>query len=289
MGARVSAGAHYGSTVGSPYADLERAPLRAGTLERALIRPESMWREVVLLGETESTNGVALDRAAQGAPEGLVVVAEHQSAGRGRLDRTWVSPPRAGLTFSLLLRPAEVLEATLGWLPLLAGLAFAEGIDHVAELPGPRVELKWPNDLLIDGGKLGGLLAERRQGCVVVGAGVNVTTRPDELPTDEAVSLAVAGAGVTDRETLLRACLRAFESRYLDWCERHGAIEELLAAYVERCATVGAAVTVTLPGERTLGGRATGVDTDGRLLVATPDGEVTAVGSGDVVHVRRTQ
>src|SRR3954465_7824143 len=123
----------------SPYRDLARAPLRSSTLSRALVRAGSVWRGIRVLDEVPATNEVVAEAARRDEPEGLVVVAEHQTAGRGRLDRTWVSPARAGLTFSVLLRPAGVAESRWTWLPLLAGVAVAEGVEHVADV---RVGLK---------------------------------------------------------------------------------------------------------------------------------------------------
>ena len=161
-----------------------------------------MWREVRVLDEIASTNAVVA--AESDAAEGLVVVAEHQTAGRGRLDRSWVSPPRAGLTFSVLLRPESVPEARWTWLPLLVGVALAEAVEGVTEVP---TRLKWPNDVLVGDRKLGGILVERHDSAAVVGVGLNVTTTDAELPSPEATSLLLAGAEVTDRETVLRAVL----------------------------------------------------------------------------------
>jgi len=263
--------------VSSPYSDLERAPLRADSLTRALVRPGSIWREVRILADTPSTNAVVVGAATQ--PEGLVVVAEHQSAGRGRLDRIWVSPPRAGLTFSVLLRPPA--GAQWSWLPLLVGLAVAEATE---EISGITVGLKWPNDLLVDGHKLAGILVERHGPAAVVGVGLNVTTTRDELPGPEATSLLLADAAVTDRESLLRAVLRSMQRRYLAWGA--GADnDELATAYADRCTTIGSEVTVTLPDGSPLVGRATGIDPTGCLLVRADDGE-HVLSSGDVMHVR---
>src|SRR4051812_19632015 len=130
----------------SPYRDLERPPLSPRSLERALIVPGGLWRELDLRAETRSTNADAAQAAAAGAPEGLIVVAEQQTAGRGRRDRQWVSPPRAGLTVSVLLRPAGVPSGRWGWLPLLAGVALREAVHRITELDAT---LKWPNDLLV--------------------------------------------------------------------------------------------------------------------------------------------
>src|SRR3954447_1942237 len=189
-------------TLRTVYDDLDRPPLRAAPLARVL-SPDG-WR-VEVLDTTPSTNQVVADRARAGEPAGLGVVAEQQTAGRGRLDRVWLSPARAGLTFSVLLRPA--LPATdWGWVPLLAGLAVARALRARAELDAT---VKWPNDVLVGERKVCGILAEvPAPGAVVVGIGLNVTTRRDELPVETATSLQLEGAATTDRDTLLRAVLR---------------------------------------------------------------------------------
>src|SRR2546430_17167499 len=171
---------------GSPYADLDRPPLSGAALRRALVVPGGLWTDVVLREETAATNAAAMAAARDGAPEGLVVVAERQTAGRGRLGRQWESPPRAGLAVSVLLRPPR----GYGWLPLLAGVALIETVRRLAELDAV---LKWPNDLLIDGRKCAGILAETVPDGVVVGIGLNVTLRSDELPTPQPTPLPLAG------------------------------------------------------------------------------------------------
>ena len=239
------------------YGDLDRPPLRAAALARAL-EPDGWQIEVV-------QSATSTQELVRGRPPGSVVVAEEQTQGRGRLDRTWVSPPRAGLTLSALVRPA-LLD---GWVPLLAGLAVADAIRDQCEL---EASLKWPNDVLVGGKKVCGLLAEVTGGDVAIGIGINVTTRADELPHDGATSLLLAGATTTDRETLLKAVLREL-ARALE--------QRSLAAYRERCSTVGRQVRVELPGGDTVEGLAEQVDDQGRLVVA-------GVGypAGDVVHLR---
>src|SRR5690242_3907476 len=123
-----------------------------------LVRPGSLWREVRAVAETGSSNADLLAAVGAGAAEGTVLVAEAQTAGRGRLGRRWASPPRAGLTFSVLLRPDGVPTALLGWLPLLAGVAASAAVRTVTAVDAT---LKWPNDVLTNGAKLGGILAER--------------------------------------------------------------------------------------------------------------------------------
>lgn len=233
-----------------------------------------------------STSSLVGELAGEGAGEGLVVVAEHQTAGRGRLGRQWHTPPRAALTFSVLLRP-DAAPHRWPLLPLLTGVAVVDGL--VAS-GGPPVMLKWPNDVLVhEGLKVAGLLAERidtRQGpAAVVGVGINVSSTRAELPVGTAASLLTAGMVDPDRTTVLRAVLETFAHRYGAWRDFPDRDHELLASYAERCDTVGRAVEVHLPGDRILRGRATGIDPTGALVVADEQGS-HAVHAGDVVHVR---
>ncbi|MCO8272399.1 biotin--[acetyl-CoA-carboxylase] ligase [Actinoplanes sp. TRM 88003] len=281
----------------SPFTDLDRPPLSPRSLERALVTPGSLWTRVEVVAETASTNADVNAAVAKGVPEGLIVVAEQQTAGRGRRDRQWVSPPRAGLTLSVLLRPGRpdrehewrtLSPATFAWLPLLAGVALREAIERVAEV---EATLKWPNDLLVNDRKCAGILAEVSGDAVVLGIGLNVTTRAEELPETTglpATSLRVAGAAVTDRDPLLRALLRGFGSWYAGWREAGGDAEMsgLLAAYRRGCSTIGRQVRVLLPAGETITGEATEVDGAGQLVVRTADGTVHQVSAGDVLHVR---
>jgi BirA family biotin operon repressor/biotin-[acetyl-CoA-carboxylase] ligase len=250
------------------YDDLERPPLRATALARAL-EPDG-WR-VEVLPETPSTNAVVAERARAGEAAGLVVVAEQQTSGRGRLDRSWLSPARAGLTFSVLLRPSAPV-AEWGWLPLLTGLAVARGLRARAEVDAV---LKWPNDVLIGDRKVCGVLAEvAAEGALVVGVGLNVTTRREELPVETATSLRLEGAATTDRDTLLRAVLRELTDVLAD--PAAAAVD-----YRALCASLDRVVRVELPSGQAPTGEATQIDAGGRLVV---DG--TPYAAGDVVHLR---
>jgi BirA family biotin operon repressor/biotin-[acetyl-CoA-carboxylase] ligase len=268
------------SRMGSPYTDLSRPPLLAARLRRALVTADSRWREITVVPHTGSTNADVAAAARAGAAEGLVLVAESQSAGRGRLGRSWTSPPRAGLATSILLRPSGVPVKRFGWLPLLAGVALAEAVRRVGQVDAV---LKWPNDLLIGDRKCAGILCEVHDGAAVVGFGLNTTLRADELPVPTATSLALAGAACSDREPLLRAVLRAIDDWYGRWCDAAGDAETsgLRAAYLFHCATPGRRVRVELPGGQAVEGAATDVDPDGRLIV---DGRPYQ--AGDVVHLR---
>jgi biotin-[acetyl-CoA-carboxylase] ligase BirA-like protein len=272
----------------SRWSDLERPSLDAQALADALTRDSRLWTALEVVPEVGSTNAELVARAGRdpedgGALEGTVLVAEHQVSGRGRLDRVWTSPPRAGLTVSVLLRP-DVPAARRGWLPLLTGVALAEA---VAEVTGVLPSLKWPNDLLArDGRKLAGILAESTGTAVVVGVGLNVSTTAEELP-DTGTSLArVLGAPV-DRGPVLLAFLRAVEKRYLSWTAALGdpVASGLAQDYLAWSSTVGTEVTVSLPDGSTLEGTAQAIDWDGRLVVATSNGTVE-LATGDVRHVR---
>lgn len=213
--------------------------------------PGTRFSDVRRLPEVGSTNRVAADLARAGAGDGLVVVADQQTAGRGRRGRAWESRPGTALLVSVLLRPAPVLVT------LAAGLAAA---DACAAVSGVQPALKWPNDLLLGEAKLGGILAEVVGDAVVVGLGVNLSWAP--------AGAAVLGPGI-DRDALLHAYLGALEC--------HG---DVLSRYRERCSTLGRYVTVELP-VGTVEGVAEAVDDDGRLVVGG-----RAVAAGDVVHLR---
>ena len=268
----------------SPFRDLDRPPLRERALRTALVVEGGLWTRLDVVDETGSTNADVVAAAATGAPEGLVRVAEHQVAGRGRLDRAWTAPVRSSLTFSMLLRPPATSRPSWGWLPLLAGLAVATTVSRLGEVDA---RLKWPNDVLVGDRKVAGLLAEVVGDAVVVGIGINVSLRADELPVPTATSLLLAGSEVVDRDPVLRAVLRELSRRYVAWRSADGdpLVTGLLADYRATSATIGRDVTVHLPGGATRSGRAVDVDEQGRLVVAGDDG-VDALAAGDVVHVR---
>ncbi len=323
----------------SQYSDLTRPPLSETALRRALVRPGELWTQVEVVQRTGSTNADLVAAAADGAPEGVVLVAEQQDAGRGRLGRVWTSPPRAGLHVSVLLRPGRedpehgrppVPAARYGWLPLLAGLALVGTVRRLALL---EVALKWPNDLLVaraagpddepmptdDGAgpsgagasgagasgagrdaaalpsaKCAGILAEAvpdpggSAPAVVLGIGLNVTLRADELPRADATSLELSGASCTDRDPLLRGLLRELATWYGRFRAAAGDPVDsgLAAGYRADCVTLGRTVRVELPGGEFLTGTATDIDADGRLLVTPEDGAPVALAAGDVTHVR---
>jgi BirA family biotin operon repressor/biotin-[acetyl-CoA-carboxylase] ligase len=237
---------------------------------------------VVWLGEVDSTNRYALDAARAGEPEGLVVVADHQHAGRGRLGRTWDATPGSSLLVSVLLRPRRTVDE-LHLCTAAVALAMA---DAVGEVAGFQPALKWPNDLLGDGRKLAGVLAEADLGgsgavrAVVIGIGINVGADAisRELEATATACEVVAGRAV-DRRSLFDAFLAHLGTR-LDTAD--GA---LLDDYRARLATLGVRVRV----ERAVGpieGVASTVDDLGGLVLVTSDGGTVTISAGDVVHLR---
>ncbi len=285
---------------GARWRDLARPPLDQRGLQASLTSgPRPAWRALEVVAETGSTNADLVQRAADGEPSGLVLVADHQSAGRGRLARQWTAPPRSSLAVSVLLRPTAPARRW-AWLGLLAGLAAVDALTRTCGLPA---RLKWPNDVLVpDGGdpgsstwrKVCGILAEAQHGvsgtpgAVVLGAGVNVSQAEHELPVATATSLLVAGSASTDRDTVLRAYLRALAQRYTAWEQADGdpARSGTGPAYREACLTLGLHVQVALPSGEVVSGVAEGVDDEGRLVVRGASGQMQALAAGDVVHVR---
>lgn len=276
--------------------------LDAVALRRDLVDgADSPYTSLEVMDEIGSTNAELLSRAAAGAPDRSVLVAEYQASGRGRLGRAWTAPPRTQVAVSVLLRPGAVTPTLFGWLPLMTGLAVRDGLREAA---GVDATLKWPNDVLVEGRKISGILAEMttvpsegdfqvRLPAVVVGVGINVSLTQEQLPVPHATSLALAGGSV-DRDAVAHAVLKALALRHQQWreCERGSGStisDELMTSYMQACSTIGADVRVELPGDILKTGRAVRVDREGRLVVVPHDtdaGGEFAVAAGDVTHVR---
>ena len=250
-----------------------------------LARARDVAARLELLPRTGSTNADLRERAddVEGWPHLSVLVTRNQTAGRGRLDRTWVAPDGASLAVSVLLRRLPADPAARGWIPLAAGAAMAEAAS--AQLPGRDVAVKWPNDVLVDGRKICGILAEATTDAVIVGSGVNTAMTAEQLPVPTATSFAVLGVEV-DEDRLLADYLRSLSAFVAALAADDDAVASgLHAAVTARCATLGLVVRVSLPGDVVLEGLATALDSQGRLLVSV-DGSERAISAGDVVHVR---
>jgi BirA family transcriptional regulator, biotin operon repressor / biotin---[acetyl-CoA-carboxylase] ligase len=253
-----------------------RGPLDAAALGSQL---DPVW-QLQVVAETTSTNADLLAAASAGRAPGAVLVAEFQRGGRGRLDRSWVSPVGAGLTFSVLLRPT-VPVANWGWLPLLAGLSLQQTI-------GETAALKWPNDVLLgpDRRKVAGILVQAVDGAAVIGIGLNVSTTRAELPVDTATSLQLEGLKA-DRAALLVGFLDSFAALLATWQAAGGdAVRSGLAdRYRAVCETIGSAVTIQF-GDDSVSANAIDIDDDGQLVVVLDgDSAPRPIAAGDVTHV----
>jgi BirA family biotin operon repressor/biotin-[acetyl-CoA-carboxylase] ligase len=265
--------------------------LDADLLRGRLLTPTGPYAAVDVVASTGSTNVDLAAAARTGAADRTALIADRQTAGQGRRSRSWSSPSGVGVYASVLLRPAGVSPARLGWLTLLAGVAAL----RTARSAGAEAGLKWPNDLLGGNGKCAGVLAEALPGdspAVVVGIGLNVLPLPEAAPPGvgglPASSLAAEGATVLDRTELAVRLLGELAALESAWRAAGGdpVGSGLAAAYREGCGTIGRPVRVELPGERVLTGTAVDVDDDGRLVVADASGGRKAISAGDVVHLR---
>jgi BirA family biotin operon repressor/biotin-[acetyl-CoA-carboxylase] ligase len=213
------------------------------------------------------------------------LLAEYQNAGRGRHGRQWSAPPRAQIALSVGVGGNSVPRSGWGWLPLATGVAVA---DALTALGGSfDVGLKWPNDVLANGGKLAGILAEvaAPTSAIVLGLGLNVTLTADEAPDPVATSLLTLGSSVTDRNALARRILRELAVRIDAWRAAGGADAALVADYQRYSLTLGSRVRASLPGDREVVGIARAIDETGRLCVDT-GGETVAISAGDITHLR---
>ncbi len=264
---------------------MDRPALDAAALRAALIGPTG-WRAVDVVTETGSTNADLLARSAQGEDiDGAVLLAEHQTAGRGRHGRHWSAPQRSQLALSVGVAADTVPTAGWGWLTLATGVAVA---DAIAEVSGIEVGLKWPNDVMAGDGKLAGILAEvaAPQQRIVVGLGLNVTMTAQEAPDPAAVSLAMLGSAVIDRTVWAGAVLRHLADRIAAWRAAGGADAALVSDYRRHSCTLGAQVRADIPGGHQVIGVAEAIDDTGRLVINTGDTTVM-VSAGDVTRLRR--
>lgn len=244
---------------------------------------------VAVSEHTGSTNAdlaiVAAD--VDGWPHLSVLVTDDQRSGRGRLDREWVAPAGASIACSIMVRLPELPMHARGWVPLAAGLAVRNAVS--AQLSSEDVAVKWPNDVLVGGKKIAGILAEAtlERDAIIVGFGINTAMTLEQLPVETATSFAAVGEAA-DIDRLLAAVVAEFDSLTARLVAAGGdaVVSGVLREVSDACATIDSAVRVHLPDGTSLVGAATAIDADGRLLVRSLDGTETAVSAGDVVHVR---
>jgi len=273
-------------------------PLSLQAIQSALATA-SLGRRIELRNQLDSTNREAVTLAQAGVEHGTVVLADSQSKGQGRLSRQWFSPPGVNLYCSVVIRQTisrERLSEWLSWLPLIAAVAAAEAIDTIATT---KVEVKWPNDLLIAGGKVGGILCEsgttaRSEPFQIIGIGLNVNsernTFPEEL-RETATSIHHETGHVIDRNRLLAQLLHELETCLDEYAER-GA-ERLALAYRRRCSTIGKTVKATLSDGSEFIGLAETIGHDGSLTVIQQPvrgdrraSVVRQLRAADIVHLR---
>jgi len=276
--------------------DQLRTPLDAAALRAELIGTGLGWHQLDVVGQTGSTNADLLARAAAGTDvAGAVLIAEHQTAGRGRHGRGWSASPRAQITLSVGVSVVDVPAEGWGWLSLATGVAVVDALAPVLDGIGVQVGLKWPNDVVAveagapdAQGKLAGILAEVARSAVVIGLGLNVTQAPEEVDGVGATSLFDLGVRAPDRQQLVCDVLRELGRRIVAWRAARGADWQLAADYRARSLTIGNRVRAQLPGGRDgreVVGTASGVDDQGRLCIETGAGTVV-VSAGDVIHLR---
>lgn len=266
--------------------------VRIDELRRALVAPTGPYAALSMVPSTGSTNADLIAAAVGGAADRTVLIAEEQTAGRGRRSRQWVSPASVGVYLSVLLRPDGVPSARLGGLAVVAGVALV----RAARQLGVEAVLKWPNDLLAgpEGAKCAGVLSEAAPGDsgVVVGMGLNVRPLPVEVPPGPgglpAISLAEAGANTDDRTVVLGSLLAEFAQLEAAWRQAGGDLElaGALAAYREYCVTLGRRIRIELPDRAERHGVALDIAPGGELVVRGDDGTETTMSAGDVVHLR---
>ena len=237
------------------------------------------------LEQTGSTNKDLLARS-EGLPEFFVLATDFQTAGKGRMERSWEASPGSSVMASILLRPQFTQSSGIGWLSLLTALAITKAISGLGLAP----KIKWPNDVLIAEKKVSGILAEVATdlSCVVIGFGINVNQSAQQLPVDTATSLSVESADSVDRDQLLAAVIENIRSLYVGLSNASGdaSASGLRQAILELSSTVGSQVSVEFPDGKKAFGLAKDIDATGRLVVLTQN-ETLSVSAGDVLHLRK--
>ena len=262
-----------------------RAALDVVRVRHDLVGPGRPLTRLDVVETTGSTNTDLLARHSAGEDiDGAVLIAEHQSAGRGRNGRAWSTPPRSQIALSVGIAARDVPTTAWGWVPLLTGVAV---VDAVRATTGVDANLKWPNDVLVGEGKLAGILAEvaAPDPVIVVGLGLNVTLTAEEAPDPRATSLLMLGSTMLDRSALLGAVLAELTARIDRWRSAGGPDTTLVADYRRRSVTLGTRVRALLPGDREIIGVATDLDVSGQLSIDTGAQTVT-VSAGDITHLR---
>ncbi|MFQ5588817.1 MAG: biotin--[acetyl-CoA-carboxylase] ligase [Nitrospiria bacterium] len=257
---------------------------------RAQAEVRDIIHEALLFDEITSTNKIALEMASDGMPEGLVILAESQTRGKGRLDRDWYSPPGKNIYASFFLRPAlQVREY-----PLFSPAAALGLVNGIEAFTGLACQIKWPNDLMISDKKVGGILLETgasgaQSAALVIGAGINVNINQHDFPEtlqDSATSLKIAAGAHIDRTGLIIALIEGLSTQIHSL--QKGGANAMFRAVREKCATLGQKVRVTTP-RQVFEGRAESIDDDGALLIRLGDQSRRRILIGDISHLRTSE
>lgn len=250
----------------------------------ARLEADPLWHRVTWTPSTGSTNKDLVDAVRGGEPAGQLLVTEEQTGGRGRFERRWESPAGTCVAMSALLEPSRP-ALDWGWLSLLAGMAVATGLERATGAAPGRVQLKWPNDVLVDGRKICGILSERvevgEQAFAVVGIGINISLDEAELPVPTGTSLLLAGLP-TDKTAVVAEVWLEFARLFRAW----EAAGELHDSYSDRCDSIGAPLRVLVDEHTSVMGTGDHVDEYGRLVVRTDSG-LRTFSAGDVFHLRK--
>jgi len=280
--------------MGESFVEESRHPLDQAALTRTLTAPVGPLAKITVVRKSPSTNEEVAEALRGGAqwPHLTALVANWQTAGKGRAGRTWETPEGSSVTVSYVVRPRNVSPERFGWVPLIAGLAVAQALER----EGFPSCLKWPNDVLIDdplarrlsgwgpSRKVAGVLCEVVGEAIVVGIGLNVSQEEDELPVPHAISLAVAQSANLDRGALLESISRELASLLGRWESEEGE-GSVVAEVTKACDTIGRAVDVEKPGGERISGVVKGLSPEGGIVVEVGSGWVETILAGDV-HLR---
>lgn len=264
----------------------------------ALLPSKVLDQSLFIFDEITSTNTLALEIARNPTPQGTVVLTDRQTAGRGRLQRSWFSPPAANIYGSLIFSCSHTFQS-LGWIPLMAGVAIAQAIENTTNI---SISLKWPNDILINERKVGGILCESFKKdssklCVVIGFGINVNLTESAFPTDlqhTATSLLIHSQHPLDRHQLLKSIIPSLENGW-DRLITQGALT-CQKEYSKRCSTLGKEISVQFPDSSALEGIAQSIGKQGQLQISPSPSEIKGksarivdVHAGDIRHIRKSE
>ena len=269
----------YGNSVTEIFKN--RAPLDAQLLEQELLLRQCLWQNAIIKDEVTSTNDIARELVASNIEEGTFVLANFQTKGRGRQNRSWEAPKNSSIFISIVLKPNS--EKNLGWIPLLVGLALHKALEAETR---KDIKIKWPNDLVLVGNnqefKFAGILVERTNEYVIAGVGINFDQEKEELPVSNASSLKQILQSSMTKESVIAAFLTELSAR---WLEENNATTwptpSLVRDYKTNCITLNKKITAQLPGGEVINAQAVDISQTGELVVKTDDG-TRSLSSADI-------